>query len=135
MLKTCFFSCFPNGCVLEILSLFHCPRWNLNANFREIPAICQPVADEVIDDLTKAGFKGLYMNGYTSEPVCEMPVELNKVGIVLLGGLNPVASAEEAGIDTDNIAMSTVMDYDELVQFREAAIDFRDLRRFWESSR
>lgn len=75
------------------------------------------------------------MNGYTSEPVCEMPVELNKVGIVLLGGLNPVAAAEEAGIDTDNIAMSTVMEYDKLVRFREASIDFRDLRRFWESSR
>ena len=43
--------------------------------------------------------------GETSEPVCEMPVEQNKIGLVLIGGLNPVAAAEEAGIDTDNLAM------------------------------
>ena len=57
--------------------------------------------------------------GDTSEPVCEVPVELNKIGMVLLGGLNPVAAAEESGIDTDNLAMSTVMVYRDLIRFQE----------------
>ena len=105
------------------------------ANFREIPSICLPVAERIIDDLDKAGFKGVIMTGDTSEPVCKMPVELNKIGVVLLGGLNPVAAAEEAGIATESMAMSTVMEYQELKHFREAAIDFRDLQRFWEVSR
>ena len=105
------------------------------ANFREIPAICVPVAGKIIADLDKAGFYGVIMTGDTSEPVCEMPVQLNKTGIVLLGGLNPVAAAEEGGIKAENIAMSTVIEYQELVHFREAAIDFRDLQRFWEVSR
>ena len=105
------------------------------ANFREIPAICVPVAENIIDDLDKAGFHGLIMTGDTSEPVCEIPVQLNKTGIVLLGGLNPVAAAEEAGIKAENMAMSTVIEYQDLVHFREAAIDFRDLQRFWEVSR
>ena len=51
--------------------------------------------------------------------VCEVPVELNKVGVVLLGGLNPVAAAEEAGIGAENYAMSTVMEYRDLVKFQE----------------
>ena len=90
------------------------------ANFREIPSVCHSIAKEVVASLNEAGFHGLVVMGNTSEPVCEIPVELNKIGMVLLGGLNPVAAAEEAGIDTDNLAMSTIMDYQGLIKFREA---------------
>ena len=38
--------------------------------------------------------------------------------MILTGGMNPVAAAEETGIETDNRAMSTVMDYDALVEFQ-----------------
>jgi repressor of nif and glnA expression len=88
-------------------------------NFREIPAICRPIVEEVVASLSEAGFHGLVVMGDTSEPVCEIPVELNKIGMVLLGGLNPVAAAEEAGIDTDNLAMSTVMEYKDLIKIQE----------------
>ena len=49
--------------------------------------------------------------GTTGEPVCGIPVELNRIGMVLLGGLNPVAPAKEAGIEVDNDAMGTVIEY------------------------
>lgn len=87
------------------------------ANFREIPAICRPVADEVFSGLREAGLDGLLVMGDTSQPVCEIPVELNKTGVILLGGLNPVAAAVEAGIVIDNSPMSGVIDYGELVSF------------------
>ena len=89
------------------------------ANFREIPALCQPIAEEVVTNLKEAGLGGLLLMGNTSEPVCEMPVELNRIGIVLIGGLNPVAAAEEAGINSDNHAMSTIMEYQDLIKFEE----------------
>jgi len=89
------------------------------ANFREIPSICQPTAEEVITRLKEAGLGGLLLMGNTSETVCETPVELNKIGMVLLGGLNPVAAAEEAGIEADNYAMCTVMEYRDLIKFKE----------------
>jgi repressor of nif and glnA expression len=104
------------------------------ANFREIPAVCRPVTMKVAADLKEAGFQGVVTIGNTSEPVCEIPVGLNKMGMILLGGLNPVAAAEEAGIEADNLAMSTVMEYGDLVKFREAVIEYRDLVRFWEVS-
>jgi repressor of nif and glnA expression len=88
------------------------------ANFREIPALCRPLAMEVIARLKEASLGGLLLIGNTSEPVCEIPVELNRVGMVLLGGLNPVA-AEEAGIEAENRAMSTVVDYQNLIKFWE----------------
>jgi len=105
------------------------------ANFREIPAICRPVAEAVIAGLEEAGFKGLVVMGEASQPVCEIPVGLHKIGIVLLGGLNPIAAAEEAGIAADNLAMSTVMEYEDLVPFRDAVIEYRDLVRFWGASK
>ena len=89
------------------------------ANFREIPALCRGLAEEVLSELREAGLKGLLVMGDISEPVCEIPVELNRVGIILLGGMNPVAAAEEAGIEADNHAMSTVIDYKDLTSFRE----------------
>ena len=57
--------------------------------------------------------------GTASEPVCGIPVELNRVGIILVGGLNPVAMAKEAGIEVEHDAMGTVIDYQKLVRFSE----------------
>jgi repressor of nif and glnA expression len=89
------------------------------ANFREIPAICQPLAEKVIGRLKEANLGGVLMMGEVSKPVCEIPVELNKVGMILTGGLNPVAAAVESGIEVDNHAMSTVMEYERLIEFKE----------------
>jgi hypothetical protein len=89
------------------------------ANFREIPALCRPIAQEVVAKLREVGIGGLIVMGDASEPVCEAPVELNRIGMVLLGGLNPVAAAEEAGIEVENYSMSTLMEYRDLIKFRE----------------
>ena len=89
------------------------------ANFREIPALCRETAEEVVARLQEAGLRGMLVMGNTSEPVCEIPVELNRIGIILIGGMNPVAAAEEAGIEAENFAMSTVMEYQDLIDFKE----------------
>jgi repressor of nif and glnA expression len=91
----------------------------LLANFREIPSICRGTAEEVVTKLKEAGLGGLYVMGDTSEPVCEVPVELNRIGMILLGGLNPVAAAEEVGVEAENRAMSTIMEYQDLTNFKE----------------
>lgn len=89
------------------------------ANFREIPALCQPAAEKLIDGLKGAGLGGLIMMGETSKPVCEVPVEVNKLGMLLVGGLNPVAAAVESGIEVENHAMSAIMEYKDLIKFKE----------------
>jgi hypothetical protein len=89
------------------------------ANFREIPAVCRETAEEVVAKLREAGLGGMLLMGNTSEPVCEIPVELNRIGMILLGGMNPVAAAEEAGIEAQNHAMCTVIEYQDLTRFKE----------------
>ena len=89
------------------------------ANFREIPAVCIPTAEVVFKKLAEAGMDGLIKMGEPGKPVCEMPVGRNKAGVVLIGGLNPVAAAAEAGIEISNHAMSRLTDYRELKSFWE----------------
>jgi repressor of nif and glnA expression len=85
------------------------------ANFREIPAVCRPTAEQVMAKLKEARIGGVLLLGNVSEPVCEVAIELSRVGVILIGGLNPVAAAYEAGIESENYAMSTLMEYEQLI--------------------
>jgi repressor of nif and glnA expression len=87
--------------------------------FRTVPAPAREVVEERIARLKEVGIGGVFAIGGTSEPLCQIPVALNRVGIVQLGGLNPVAAAVEAGIDIENVA-------------ENGLIDFRELHSFWE---
>ena len=89
------------------------------ANFRELPARCLPTMEGVTNGLKAAGFNGVISIGNTSEAVCGISVGLNRIGLILLGGLTPVAAAVEAGIVIENHAMSTLIDYQDLVKFQE----------------
>jgi len=89
------------------------------ANYREIPAICRPLAEEVVAKLKDAGIGGILLMRNVSEPVCEIPIEINQIGVILIGGLNPVAAAAEAGIISESHAMSTIVDYQTLVKVTE----------------
>jgi repressor of nif and glnA expression len=44
-------------------------------------------------------------------------VALNRIGIVQLGGLNPIAAATEVGIEIDNTAESGLIEYERLGSF------------------
>jgi len=85
------------------------------ANFRELPAHCLPLAEDIIERLHNAGINGLIHLGNPSEATCGISVGLNRVGMILLGGLTPVAAAVESGIEVENRAMSTLLDYSEMV--------------------
>ena len=89
------------------------------ANFRELPAPARPIVEQVIAELKEAGINGVYALGNTSEPVCQISVGTNRIGMALLGGLNPVAAAAEAGIEVDNVAESGMISYQQLVSFSE----------------
>lgn len=89
------------------------------ANFREIPAASVTIAEKAIERLRETGINGPLALGEASRSLCEVPVGLNKVGVVLCGGLNPIAAAVEAGIGTVSQAMSRM-------------VEFRQLKSFWE---
>ncbi|MBA4423778.1 MAG: hypothetical protein C0390_11895 [Syntrophus sp. (in: bacteria)] len=89
------------------------------ANFREIPVPALKLVDKLIVSLRNSGIGGVLAIGEIGEPICQIPVDMNRVGMILYGGLNPVACAHESGVEVENRAMSTVMEYQELRNFWE----------------
>ncbi len=87
------------------------------ANFREIPSLCMPEAGHVFAKLAAAGICPPLITGSPGKAVCGVPVGLGKIGLVLSGGLNPVAAAVEAGINVNSKAMSGLVEYNQLVDF------------------
>jgi hypothetical protein len=94
------------------------------ANFRELPAPARPIVEQVIAELKAAKINGVYALGNTSEPVCQISVGTNRIGMALLGGMNPVAAAVEAGLDVDNVAESGMLTYQQLINFRDLPANF-----------
>lgn len=84
------------------------------ANFREIPAMSRPLVDDIINDFSEVGIDGVLSIGGIGHPICQTHVDINKIGMILVGGLNPVAAAYEAGFEVDNKAMSTMLEYEKL---------------------
>jgi hypothetical protein len=83
-------------------------------SFREIPGVSLGDAKELNDKMKENGFGGIILFGQPDEPLLGMPVTAGKSGIVVLGGLNPVAVLEEAEIPTDSRAMATLCEYGQL---------------------
>jgi repressor of nif and glnA expression len=88
-------------------------------NFRTIPAQAREAVEAKLARLKEVGIGGVYALGVTSEPLCQIPVSLNRVGVVQFGGLNPLAAVVEAGIEVENVAESGLIDFEQLGSFWE----------------
>ena len=89
------------------------------ATYREVPAICRPIVEEVMTKLKGAGVGGLIATGRAGEALCGIRVDPNQVGLVLGNGLNPVAAATEVGLEAQVHGMTTAVEYQRLTKFAE----------------
>ncbi len=92
------------------------------ASFREIPVVCLDKARKLNRAMADRGIRGVLLIGSPNTPLLEVSVGIDKAGMVVVGGLNPVALLEEQGIHTENRAMSTLYDYSRLVPFSEITL-------------
>ncbi len=91
------------------------------ASFRLIPASALENATQVREGMVEARLGGMVMLGRPAHPLMEIPAGRDRVGLVVAGGLNPPAAAEEMGIDTFSRAMATLVDYSSLTPFSSLA--------------
>ncbi|MDD4179201.1 MAG: NrpR regulatory domain-containing protein [Candidatus Margulisbacteria bacterium] len=87
------------------------------AGLREIPAASKDEAEAILRRTESAGIGRALMMGKPGQTVLGMPVGVERVGIVVPGGLNPIAAVEEAGIETESKALVTMVDYGKLINF------------------
>lgn len=92
---------------------------NILASYREIPMVCVEKVRELRISMEREGIGGILAVGSPNQDLLEMPVAPDKAGIVVVGGLNPVAAAGEAGITSSSRAMSALYEYAALHPFSE----------------
>jgi repressor of nif and glnA expression len=112
---------FIKSRMTSVLDVVRHGMGNVLASFREIPLASLEKAHELEEKLKAAGIGGIVRLGSPNTPLLEVPVGMDRAGMVVVGGLNPVAALEEAGIPTDSKAMSVMVEYSELAPFKEAA--------------
>ncbi|MBN3033935.1 MAG: DUF128 domain-containing protein [Candidatus Saganbacteria bacterium] len=91
------------------------------AGLREIPAASVHEAEAIIRKVESAALGRVLMIGRPGQTVLGVPVGAERVGLVVPGGLNPVAACEEAGIQTESKALAVMVGYDQLVSFDSVA--------------
>jgi repressor of nif and glnA expression len=87
------------------------------ASFREIPVVCRDEAVRLAEKMSRQGMGGVLLIGNPNSSLLDIPAGLDKAGMVVVGGLNPIAAIEESGIPTESVAMSTLVDYAQLQPF------------------
>ena len=90
------------------------------ASMREIPVASIREAEVLKEKMSHKGLGGSILFGKPNQPMLDVPVGIDKVGMLVVGGLNPIAAVEEAGISTESKAMSTLCEYSRLLAFNDA---------------
>jgi len=89
------------------------------AGFREIPAVSRDDARSILKKTEEAGLGSALMIGKPGHPLLGIPVGRERVGLVVAGGLNPIAAVEEAGIETESKALVALVSYKQLRPFEK----------------
>jgi hypothetical protein len=91
----------------------------LGASFREVPSVAMPDVRRWADISEEMGLGGVLAMGSPNQPLLDVPVSQGRIGLVVCGGLNPIAAIVEAGIAVTSTAMSTLCDYSKLINYTD----------------
>jgi len=105
---------FIKGKMTSVLEAARTGSGKVLAGFREVPVACLTEAEDILNRLSQVGFCGTVIVGEPNQPTLQIPVSNGYAGMVILAGLNPLAAVEETGIDTQNMSLSMMMDYQKL---------------------
>lgn len=109
---------FIKGRMADVLGAVRNGEGGVLASFREIPTVCLEKARGLIREMAKKGIGGMILLGEPNKPLLELSPEIDKAGLVVMGGLNPVAVAEWCGIPTENEPMATLFEFSRLEKFK-----------------
>ncbi|MBN2373119.1 DUF128 domain-containing protein [bacterium] len=113
---------FIKGGMTDVLQVVSTGNGRIGASFREFPSVVLPKVEKIKKRLDKIGLGGILMIGKPGRPLLEIPVPEGRAGMIVSGGLNPMAAVEEAGITTDNKAMKTLFGFDQLIPYWEVKV-------------
>jgi len=115
---------FIKSGMTDVMSVIKRQSGKILASFREIPVVSINEAERLSEKLSQKAIGGKIIFGKPNQPLLDIPVGVDKVGMIVSGGLNPVAAVNESGIATETSAMSTLYEYSRLSKFNEAVSSF-----------
>ena len=98
----------------------------IGASFREIPSVALAQVERIRKRLESIGLGGILMTGKPGQPLLDIPVSEGRAGMIVAGGLNPLAAVEESNIMTENIAMKSLFPFEDLIPFWKLNSTVRD---------
>lgn len=90
----------------------------LGASFREVPAVALPEVKRLIKKTEALGLGGVIALGSPDQPLLDIPVTVGRAGMIVRGGLNPIAAVVESGISVTSAAMSDMCEFERLADYR-----------------
>jgi len=92
----------------------------IGASFREVPGDSRERVLELGRRMKEAGLGGVFLIGWPGRPLLDIPDSEGRVGLVVVGGLNPVAILEERGIHVSRTgALAGLIEYHRLFHYEE----------------
>ena len=105
---------FIKGKMTSVLQAAQTGTGRIGASFREIPLVTLTDVKTIIEKLEKIGLGGVLMIGKPNQPLLDIPVSTGHAGLIVAGGLNPVAALEESDLTTENRSLHCLCDFSQL---------------------
>jgi repressor of nif and glnA expression len=110
---------FIKAGLTSVRQLVRTGHGRLGVSFREVPTCALPTVEALAAELRAAGLSGILQIGRPNQPMLGVTVPEGRTGVLVIGGLNPVAAIYESGIITTNRALCTLVDFRRLVRYSE----------------
>jgi len=91
----------------------------IGAGFREMPENSRDLAVQLAERVSAIGLGGFMLIGWPDQPVLGLPVTPGRIGVVMIGGLNPISILEEHGYRVYSRALAGLLEYNRLFHFDE----------------
>jgi len=83
----------------------------IGVSFREIPLVALPQAQQVMRLMHRLDLGTVVLTGRPNQPLLDVPVSPGRVGLIVAGGLNPIAALEEMGVATESTALHSLCEF------------------------
>lgn len=110
---------FIRGKMTDYLSAIRDGNGRIGAGFREIPGESYQLAVDLARQLDEIGLGAFLKIGRPSRDLLNVPVHEGCCGLIVIGGLNPVAVFEESGISVSYSALTGYMEFNRLFHFSQ----------------
>lgn len=108
---------FIRGAMTSVSHVARTGSGIIGASFREAPSSALPEIRRLAALSEAIGIGGLFALGLPSQPLLGIPVPQGCVGLVVAGGLNPIAAIVESSVPANSSAMHSLCDFDRLAAY------------------